>query len=147
MGRVVAIKLSGERFSDRFERGVRAVAALNHPTSARSTTSELDRATDEEMTHVNFPGYRLHVTRTDTALFAESGVTPKPLIERDFLVIARIKNEKRPYRHQLPSFGNREVGQVDGESPCRTLARQSQGGFCVARQICEREELPSPKMP
>jgi serine/threonine protein kinase len=31
MGREVAIKLSAERFSDRFERKVRAVAALNHP--------------------------------------------------------------------------------------------------------------------
>src|SRR5271156_2336801 len=31
MGREVAIKLSGERFSDRFSREVHAVAALNHP--------------------------------------------------------------------------------------------------------------------
>src|SRR5262245_28917049 len=31
MGREVAIKLSAERFSDRFEREVRAVGALNHP--------------------------------------------------------------------------------------------------------------------
>src|SRR5947207_13155480 len=31
MGREVAIKLSAEHFSDRFEREVRAVAALNHP--------------------------------------------------------------------------------------------------------------------
>jgi serine/threonine-protein kinase len=31
MGREVAIKVSAERFSDRFEREVRAVAALNHP--------------------------------------------------------------------------------------------------------------------
>src|SRR5499433_3515941 len=31
MGRDVAIKLAAERFSDRFEREVRAVAALNHP--------------------------------------------------------------------------------------------------------------------
>jgi serine/threonine-protein kinase len=31
MGRDVAIKISAERFSDRFEREVRAVAALNHP--------------------------------------------------------------------------------------------------------------------
>src|SRR6516225_8093762 len=31
MGRDVAIKLSAERFSDRFEREVHAVAALNHP--------------------------------------------------------------------------------------------------------------------
>src|SRR6516165_4538407 len=30
MSREVAIKLSAERFSDRFEREVRAVAALNH---------------------------------------------------------------------------------------------------------------------
>jgi eukaryotic-like serine/threonine-protein kinase len=30
MGREVAIKLSAEHFSDRFEREVRAVAALNH---------------------------------------------------------------------------------------------------------------------
>src|SRR5262249_10999949 len=30
MGREVAIKVSAERFSDRFEREVRAVAALNH---------------------------------------------------------------------------------------------------------------------
>src|SRR5579864_4193400 len=31
MGREVAIKISTERFSDRFENEVRAVAALNHP--------------------------------------------------------------------------------------------------------------------
>src|SRR5256884_5501764 len=31
MGREVAIKVSTERFSDRFEREVHAVAALNHP--------------------------------------------------------------------------------------------------------------------
>src|SRR5271155_6050899 len=31
MGREVAIKLSDERFSDRFSREVHAVAALNHP--------------------------------------------------------------------------------------------------------------------
>src|SRR5215470_7332499 len=31
MGREVAIKVAAERFSDRFEREVRAVAALNHP--------------------------------------------------------------------------------------------------------------------
>src|SRR5271156_6341647 len=30
MGREVAIKLSGERFSDRFSREVHAIAALNH---------------------------------------------------------------------------------------------------------------------
>ncbi|HYN10596.1 MAG TPA: hypothetical protein VES67_24645 [Vicinamibacterales bacterium] len=39
VGRDVAIKLSGEDFSDRFEREARAVAALNPPTSARCTTS------------------------------------------------------------------------------------------------------------
>jgi hypothetical protein len=31
MGRDVAVKVSAERFSDRFSREVRAVAALNHP--------------------------------------------------------------------------------------------------------------------
>jgi serine/threonine protein kinase len=31
MGREVAIKISAQRFSDRFEREVHAVAALNHP--------------------------------------------------------------------------------------------------------------------
>src|SRR5271165_5233521 len=31
MGRDVAIKISSERFSDRFSREVHAVAALNHP--------------------------------------------------------------------------------------------------------------------
>src|SRR6266496_3168190 len=31
MGREVAIKVSAEHFSDRFEREVRAVASLNHP--------------------------------------------------------------------------------------------------------------------
>src|SRR5947207_12657658 len=31
MGREVAIKVSAERFSDRFEREVHAIAALNHP--------------------------------------------------------------------------------------------------------------------
>jgi serine/threonine protein kinase len=39
MGREVAIKVAAERFSDRFDREVRAIAALNHPTSARFTTS------------------------------------------------------------------------------------------------------------
>ena len=31
MGREVAIKVAGERFSERFSREVHAVAALNHP--------------------------------------------------------------------------------------------------------------------
>ena len=31
LGRDVAIKISSERFSERFEREARAVAALNHP--------------------------------------------------------------------------------------------------------------------
>jgi serine/threonine protein kinase len=31
MGRDVAIKISAERFSDRFSREVHAIAALNHP--------------------------------------------------------------------------------------------------------------------
>src|SRR5438046_5297931 len=31
LGREVAIKVSAERFSDRFEREARAIAALNHP--------------------------------------------------------------------------------------------------------------------
>jgi serine/threonine protein kinase len=31
LGRDVAIKVSAERFSDRFEREARAIAALNHP--------------------------------------------------------------------------------------------------------------------
>src|SRR6478736_4460392 len=31
LGRDVAIKISGARFSDRFEREARAIAALNHP--------------------------------------------------------------------------------------------------------------------
>src|SRR5206468_4505029 len=31
LGREVAIKVSAERFNDRFEREARAVAALNHP--------------------------------------------------------------------------------------------------------------------
>src|SRR5947209_11864441 len=31
LGREVAIKISAERFNDRFEREARAVAALNHP--------------------------------------------------------------------------------------------------------------------
>jgi serine/threonine-protein kinase len=39
MGREVAIKVAAERFSDRFSREVHAVAALNHPTFAISTTS------------------------------------------------------------------------------------------------------------
>ena len=35
MGRDVAIKVSAERFSDRFEREVRTVAALNHANMGR----------------------------------------------------------------------------------------------------------------
>src|SRR6476646_10327874 len=31
LGRDVAIKVSGERFSERFEREARAIASLNHP--------------------------------------------------------------------------------------------------------------------
>ena len=31
LGRLVAIKVSKEQFSERFEREARAVAALNHP--------------------------------------------------------------------------------------------------------------------
>lgn len=31
LGRAVAVKMSHERFSDRFERETRAIAALNHP--------------------------------------------------------------------------------------------------------------------
>ena len=32
LGRDVAIKISAEQFSERFEREARAIAALNHPT-------------------------------------------------------------------------------------------------------------------
>jgi serine/threonine protein kinase len=39
MGREVAIKVAAEQFSERFSREVHAVAALNHPTFAISTTS------------------------------------------------------------------------------------------------------------
>jgi|SRR6516162_2006388 serine/threonine protein kinase len=39
MGCEVAIKLSAELFSDRFEREVRAVAALNHPNICHITMS------------------------------------------------------------------------------------------------------------
>jgi len=38
---ILAIKVSQERFSDRFEREARAIAALNHPTSAPSTAIPL----------------------------------------------------------------------------------------------------------
>ena len=38
LDRVVAIKVSREQFSERFEREARAVAALNHPASASFTT-------------------------------------------------------------------------------------------------------------
>ena len=41
LNRDVAIKVSQERFSDRFEREARAIAALNHPTSAPSTAIPL----------------------------------------------------------------------------------------------------------
>ncbi len=37
--RIVAIKVSHEEFSLRFEQEARAVAALNHPTFARCTIS------------------------------------------------------------------------------------------------------------
>ena len=40
LNREVAIKVSGERFSDRFEREAHSVAALNHPNIASSTTSD-----------------------------------------------------------------------------------------------------------
>src|SRR5579872_4818630 len=36
---IVAIKTAHERFSERYEREARAVAALNHPTCASFTTS------------------------------------------------------------------------------------------------------------
>ena len=39
LDRLVAIKISDAQFSERFEREARAIAALNHPTSARCTTS------------------------------------------------------------------------------------------------------------
>jgi serine/threonine protein kinase len=40
VGRDVALKISAELFSERFDREVHAVAALNHPNiSATSTTS------------------------------------------------------------------------------------------------------------
>jgi serine/threonine protein kinase len=31
LGRAVAVKVSGDRFTDRFEREARAISALNHP--------------------------------------------------------------------------------------------------------------------
>ena len=39
LDRIVAIKISKDEFSERFEREARAVATLNHPHSARCTTS------------------------------------------------------------------------------------------------------------
>ena len=39
LGRDVAVKVSAERFSERFEREARAVAALNHPNICTRTTS------------------------------------------------------------------------------------------------------------
>ncbi len=39
LDREVAIKISAEQFSDRFEREARAISALNHRISARCTTS------------------------------------------------------------------------------------------------------------
>jgi eukaryotic-like serine/threonine-protein kinase len=39
LDRTVAIKVSKEQFSERFEREASAIAALNTPTSASSTTS------------------------------------------------------------------------------------------------------------
>ena len=39
LNRIVAIKKSHVHFSERFEREAHAIAALNHPQFARSTTS------------------------------------------------------------------------------------------------------------
>ncbi len=39
LDRTVAIKIVKGQFSERFEREARAISALNHPTSAPSTTS------------------------------------------------------------------------------------------------------------
>ena len=39
IGRIVAIKISNEQFSERFEREARAAAALNHPYICSCTTS------------------------------------------------------------------------------------------------------------
>jgi serine/threonine protein kinase len=39
LNRDVAIKVSAEEFSERFEREAKAIAALNHPNIARSSTS------------------------------------------------------------------------------------------------------------
>ncbi len=39
LGRTVALKVSKDRFSQRFEREARAVASLNHPHIASCTTS------------------------------------------------------------------------------------------------------------
>jgi len=46
MGRDVAIKVSAERFSDRFDHEVRAVAALNHPSPFWIRGSWMHRAGD-----------------------------------------------------------------------------------------------------
>src|SRR3954452_7599127 len=35
LGRIVAVKVANERFSDRFEREARAVATINHPNIAQ----------------------------------------------------------------------------------------------------------------
>jgi len=39
LGRDVAIKVSAQQFTDRFEREARAIAALNHPNILRFTMS------------------------------------------------------------------------------------------------------------
>jgi serine/threonine protein kinase len=39
LDRIVAVKVSNEQFSERFEREARAVAALNHSNFARCTMS------------------------------------------------------------------------------------------------------------
>jgi serine/threonine protein kinase len=38
LDRIVAIKIAHEKFTERFEREARVIAALNHPTSVRCMT-------------------------------------------------------------------------------------------------------------